>query len=158
MKRVRLAVAAISAMLTVAAAQAATLKVGIQDDPDALDPALSATYAGRFIFAAMCDKLVEISSPDLKIIPQLAESWQWASDGKAITFTLRHNVTFHDDAVRCRRGEVQHRAHEDHAGFQAQGRAGADRHGRRARPRQGQGSTCRIRSCRCWPISPTAPA
>jgi peptide/nickel transport system substrate-binding protein len=95
MKRAGLALAALSTLFTVASAQAATLKVGIQDDPDALDPALSATYAGRFVFAAMCDKLVDIS-PDLKIIPQLAESWEWAPDGKAITFTLRKNVTFHD--------------------------------------------------------------
>src|SRR5258708_12312199 len=76
-------------------AQGASLRVGIQDDPDALDPALSGTYAGRFVFAALCDKLVDIS-PDLKIIPQLAEAWEWAPDGKSITFTLRRNVTFHD--------------------------------------------------------------
>lgn len=76
-------------------APAATLKVGIQDDPDALDPALSGTYTGRVVFASMCDKLVDIS-PDLKIVPQLAESWTWAPDGKSITFSLRKGVTFHD--------------------------------------------------------------
>ena len=96
MTRARTAVWAISALaLTIASAQAATLRVGTQDDPDALDPALSGTYAGRIIFAALCDKLVDIS-PDLKIVPQLAESWAWAADGKAITFTLRKNVKFHD--------------------------------------------------------------
>src|SRR3954452_6664343 len=96
MKRVSTALLAIStlALLSVSA-PAATLKVGIQDDPDALDPALSGTYTGRFIFAALCDKLVDIS-PDLKIVPQLAESWEWAADGKSITFSLRKNVTFHD--------------------------------------------------------------
>ena len=57
--------------------------------------ALSGTYSGRFVFAALCDKLVDIS-PDLKIVPQLAEAWEWAADGKSITFTLRKNVTFHD--------------------------------------------------------------
>ena len=46
-------------------------------------------------FAALCDKLVDLSS-DLKIVPQLAESWEWAADGKSITFSLRRNVTFHD--------------------------------------------------------------
>ncbi|SEC91663.1 peptide/nickel transport system substrate-binding protein [Rhizobiales bacterium GAS191] len=79
-------------------AGAATLRVGIQDDPDALDPATSGTYAGRFVFAAMCDKLVDIAA-DLSIVPQLAESWQWSPDRKAITFTLRHGVTFHDGEV-----------------------------------------------------------
>ncbi|RDJ27783.1 ABC transporter substrate-binding protein [Bosea caraganae] len=96
MTRIRRAFLAISVMaLTIGAAQAATLRVGIQDDPDALDPALSGTYTGRFVFASLCDKLVDIS-PDLKIVPQLAESWDWAPDGKAITFTLRKNVKFHD--------------------------------------------------------------
>jgi peptide/nickel transport system substrate-binding protein len=96
MTPVRKAVWAISVLaLAIASAQAATLRVGTQDDPDALDPALSGTYAGRFVFASLCDKLVDIS-PDLKIVPQLAESWAWAADGKAITFTLRKNVKFHD--------------------------------------------------------------
>src|SRR5258708_21911717 len=96
MRRVCTALVAISAMaLALGSVQAATLRVAIQDDPDALDRALSGTYPGRFIFAALCDKLVDIS-PDLKIVPQLAESWEWAPDGKAITFTLRQNVTFQD--------------------------------------------------------------
>jgi peptide/nickel transport system substrate-binding protein len=82
-------------VLALTSAQAATLRVGIQDDPDALDPALGGTYAGRFVFAALCDKLVDIA-PDLSIVPQLAQSWEWAPDGKAITFTLRKDVTFHD--------------------------------------------------------------
>ena len=71
-------VAILTFVLTLVSAQAATLRVGIQDDPDALDPALNSTYTGRFVFAALCDKLVDIS-PDLKIIPQLAESWEWAA-------------------------------------------------------------------------------
>jgi ABC-type transport system substrate-binding protein len=98
MKRVGTALAAIAVVVSALVASptnAATLRVGIQDDPDALDPALSGTYAGRFVFAALCDKLVDIS-PDLKIVPQLAEAWEWAPDNKSITFTLRKNVTFHD--------------------------------------------------------------
>ena len=98
MKRVGTALAAIAVValaLVASPVSAATLRVGIQDDPDALDPALSGTYAGRFVFAALCDKLVDIS-PDLKIVPQLAEAWEWAPDNKSITFTLRKNVTFHD--------------------------------------------------------------
>src|SRR3954468_20567239 len=74
---------------------AATLRVGIQDDPDALDPATSGTYTGRFVFAAMCDKLVDIG-PDLSIVPQLATSWDWAADRRSITFHLRSGVKFHD--------------------------------------------------------------
>lgn len=78
-----------------ALAQAPVLRVGVQDDPDALDPATSGTYAGRFVFAALCDKLVDIG-PHLAITPQLATSWQWDADQKGITFQLRNGVTFHD--------------------------------------------------------------
>jgi peptide/nickel transport system substrate-binding protein len=85
----------VAAAFTVAPAEAASLRIAIQDDPDALDPATSGTYTGRFVFAAMCDKLVDIAK-DLSIVPQLAESWQWSADQKAITFTLRHGVTFQD--------------------------------------------------------------
>src|SRR5258707_4004105 len=96
MRRVATVLTAISmTALALVSAQAATLRVGLQDDPDALDPALSGTYTGRFLFAALCDKLVDIS-PELKIVPQLAEAWEWAPDGKSLTFTLRKNVTFHD--------------------------------------------------------------
>lgn len=82
-------------LATFGGAQATTLRVGIQDDPDALDPALSGTYTGRFVFASFCDKLVDIA-PDLKIVPQLAESWEWAPDGRSITFHLRRGVSFQD--------------------------------------------------------------
>src|ERR1700748_825386 len=84
---------------------AGTLRVGMQDDPDALDPARGGTFAGRIVFASMCDKLVDLT-PDLKFVPQLATDWQWAADGKALTLTLRDGVTFQDgekfnaDAVR----------------------------------------------------------
>jgi peptide/nickel transport system substrate-binding protein len=76
-------------------AQGANLRVGIQDDPDALDPATSGTYTGRFVFASMCDKLVDIS-PNLTIVPQLATAWTWGADQTSITFTLRPGVTFQD--------------------------------------------------------------
>src|SRR6478735_6462128 len=87
--------ASLAGAAVAASAQGTNLRVGIQDDPDALDPATSGTYAGRFVFAAMCDKLVDIA-PDLTIAPQLAQSWEWAPDQKAITFKLRPGVKFHD--------------------------------------------------------------
>ena len=60
-KPVRTALLVVLSMaLALGSARAATLRVGIQDDPDALDPALSGTYIGRFVFAALCDKLVDI--------------------------------------------------------------------------------------------------
>ncbi len=77
------------------AAAAETLRVGLQDDPDSLDPATGGTYAGRIVFDALCDKLVDIDA-DLKIVPQLATEWSWNEDHTALTMSLRDDVTFHD--------------------------------------------------------------
>ena len=52
-------------------ATAGVLRIGLADDPDMLDPTLARTYTGRIVFAAMCDKLVDIT-PELDIAPQLA--------------------------------------------------------------------------------------
>ncbi len=71
------------------------LRIGIGDDPDALDPTLSRTYTGRIIFASICDKLFDIDE-NLKIVPQLALGYETSSDGKAVTIKLRPGVKFHD--------------------------------------------------------------
>lgn len=75
--------------------QAQTLRFGLMEDPDALDPTLARTFAGRMVFAALCDKLVDIG-PDLKPVPQLATGWTWSDDQKTLTLTLRPGVRFHD--------------------------------------------------------------
>ncbi|HET7401367.1 MAG TPA: ABC transporter substrate-binding protein, partial [Usitatibacter sp.] len=90
----RLATALAFAALALPAA-AQTLRVGLAEDPDVLDPTLARTFVGRIVFAAVCDKLVDIDE-NLKIVPQLATSWQWAPDNKSLTMKLRPNVTFHD--------------------------------------------------------------
>ncbi len=48
----------VAAMLLVcgAAHAAGTLRVRMQDDPDDLDPARGGTFAGRIMFASLCDK------------------------------------------------------------------------------------------------------
>jgi peptide/nickel transport system substrate-binding protein len=81
--------------LLAAAAHAQTLRIGLAEDPDVLDPTLARTFVGRIVFAAMCDKLVDIDDK-LNIVPQLATSWQWSADQKALTMKLRPNVLFQD--------------------------------------------------------------
>src|SRR5581483_9628802 len=71
------------------------LRIGLNDDPDALDPTISRAYVGRLVFAALCDKLFDVT-PDLKIVPQLATGYEWAADNRAVTLRLRPNVKFHD--------------------------------------------------------------
>ncbi len=86
--------------LTLAAGLAATthaqtLRVGLAEDPDVLDPTLARTFVGRIVFAALCDKLFDIDEK-LNIVPQLATSYEWSADSKALTLKVRPGVTFHD--------------------------------------------------------------
>jgi peptide/nickel transport system substrate-binding protein len=78
-----------------AAMAQSTLRIGLQDDPDVLDPARARTFVGRIVFASLCDKLVDIT-PDLKFVPQLAVSWSTSSDGKSLTMKLRKGAVYHD--------------------------------------------------------------
>ena len=81
--------------LTAAQASAQTLRVGLAEDPDALDPTTGRTFVGRIVFASLCDKLFDIT-PDLKIVPQLATGYSWSEDAKQLTIKLRPGVKFQD--------------------------------------------------------------
>jgi len=72
-----------------------TLRTGLGADPDMLDPHLARTYYGRFVFAALCDRLVDVDEK-LQIVPGLATDWKWSDDGKTLTMNLRQGVTFQD--------------------------------------------------------------
>jgi peptide/nickel transport system substrate-binding protein len=85
-----------SVLLTAAPAAAqSVLRIGLNDDPDALDPTISRAYVGRLVFAALCDKLFDVT-PDLKIVPQLATGYEWAADRMSVVLRLRGGVKFHD--------------------------------------------------------------
>jgi peptide/nickel transport system substrate-binding protein len=83
------------ALAFVAGASAQTLRIGLAEDPDVLDPTLARTFVGRIVFAALCDKLFDIDEK-LDIVPQLATGYQWSPDKKSLTIKLRSGVTFHD--------------------------------------------------------------
>ena len=72
-----------------------TLRIGLAEDPDMLDPTLSRTFAGRFVFAALCDKLFDLDEK-LAIVPQLALTHETSDDGKTVTLKLRPGVKFQD--------------------------------------------------------------
>src|SRR5258708_34684241 len=76
-------------------ANAQTLRIGLAEDPDILDPTLALTFVGRIVFAGLCDKLFDLDEK-LNIVPQLATGFQWSPDYKALTIKLRTGVTFHD--------------------------------------------------------------
>jgi len=89
----RLTFLALAAIAVTAHAQ--TLRIGLAEDPDILDPTLARTFVGRIVFAGLCDKLLDLDEK-LNIVPQLATSYEWSSDNKALTMKLRSGVTFHD--------------------------------------------------------------
>ena len=83
-------------LLAASGAQAAgNLRIGLQEDPDFLDPARARSYVSRIVFASLCDKLID-TTPDLAFVPDLALSWTWSPDNKALTLKLRPGVTFQD--------------------------------------------------------------
>ena len=76
-------------------APAQTLRIGLAEDPDVLDPSLARSFVGRVVFAALCDKLFDIDEK-LAIVPQLATAYEWSADSKTLTLKLRPGVSFHD--------------------------------------------------------------
>ena len=85
-----------SALVAVSlATQAQTLRIGLAEDPDVLDPSMARTFVGRIVFAGLCDKLFDLDEK-LNVVPQLATSYEWSKDNKSLIVKLRNGVTFHD--------------------------------------------------------------
>jgi peptide/nickel transport system substrate-binding protein len=84
---------ALTALSTVANSQ--TLRIGLAEDPDILDPTMARTFVGRIVFAGLCDKLFDLDEK-LNVVPQLATSYKWSADNKSLEIKLRQGVTFHD--------------------------------------------------------------
>jgi peptide/nickel transport system substrate-binding protein len=87
--------AALAAGAAPAPAPAQTMRIGLAEDPDGLDPTTARTFVGRIVFAALCDKLFDIDEK-LQIVPQLATEHAWSADAKTLTLRLRAGVRFHD--------------------------------------------------------------
>ena len=68
-----------------------TLRIGLAEDPDILDPTMARTFVGRIVFAGLCDKLFDLDEK-LNIVPQLATSHLWSPDNKSLVIKLRSGV------------------------------------------------------------------
>src|SRR2546421_7566314 len=95
MKTLRWTITAAALLLSFQASAQTTLRIGLAEDPDILDPTMARTYVGRIVFSAFCDKLFDIDEK-LNIVPQLALSHETSADGKEVTIKLRPGVKFHD--------------------------------------------------------------
>src|SRR4030088_2336487 len=93
MKILRLVAAAAALLLSLESGVHAqtTLRIGLAEDPDVLDPSIGRTYVGRIVFTAFCAKLFDIDEK-LNIVPQLALSHETSADGKEMTIKLRPGV------------------------------------------------------------------
>jgi len=94
-RSLRRVLATLAVALASFGAGAQTLRVGLAEDPDALDPTLARTFVGRIVFSALCDKLFDIDEK-LNLVPQLATAYEWSADSKALILRIRPGVTFHD--------------------------------------------------------------
>ena len=87
--------AGVIALMPVAHAQSGdTLRIGMRDDPDILDPTFSRTYVGTVVMTALCDKLFDFNSR-LNIVPVLAAGYEW-TDSRTLSIRLRDGVRFHN--------------------------------------------------------------
>jgi peptide/nickel transport system substrate-binding protein len=96
-RSIAIGILAAGLMLGSSLGHASTLRIALNEDPDALDPASGVSFAGRVVFASLCDKLVDIDA-QLNYLPQLATEWSWSADNLTLTMKLRRGVTFHDGA------------------------------------------------------------
>ena len=97
MRRIFFAASAAAFLLLGAAprpAAAQTLRIGLREDPDVLNPTLGGSYVGRIVFAGMCDKLFDFDSK-LTLVPQLASGYEY-KDPTHLILHLRPGVTFQD--------------------------------------------------------------
>ena len=90
----RLIVLALLALAPAAAQAQGTLTIALREDPDVLDPTLGSAYVSRIVYAALCDKLIDIDE-HLNLVPQLATKWEY-EDPTHVLLHLRPGVTFHD--------------------------------------------------------------
>ncbi len=94
-----LAVGCLALVFTPPASRAAPpdqpLRVALEFEPQPLDPATDGSYTNRIVTTTMCDSLIDLS-PDLKFIPELATSWEWAPDHLSLTLHLREGVNYQD--------------------------------------------------------------
>ena len=72
-----------------------TLNYYFTYDPRSLDPALSTDVPTGEVVSLLFDNLTQFDA-DAQLKPGLARSWDTDSAGKAYTFHLRSNATFHD--------------------------------------------------------------
>ncbi|MGE3800918.1 MAG: ABC transporter substrate-binding protein, partial [Candidatus Kapaibacterium sp.] len=68
----------------------------LRGDPNGLDPVLVDSKHADDIASQIFDKLIDLND-SLKIVPEIANSWEISEDGLVYTFHLRTDARFQDD-------------------------------------------------------------
>jgi peptide/nickel transport system substrate-binding protein len=90
------AVVGLSAMTTMAGA--ATLQMAWAQDATGLDPHKQPAFSSLRLLELIYEPLVRLDQ-DLKVIPGIADSWDFSADGLTLTFKLNPNAKFQDGAA-----------------------------------------------------------
>jgi oligopeptide transport system ATP-binding protein len=75
--------------------QAQTLRIGLAEDPDVLDPTLARSFVAAWC-SPHCATSWSTSTRSSTSCRSWPPSYQWSADNKALTMKLRSGVTFHD--------------------------------------------------------------
>lgn len=92
----RVSLLALAVGLNAAAASAADITIGLQQEPTTLDPTSEATASIDGMLTQNVYESLTIIAEDGSITPNLASGWEVSEDGLTYTFTLVDGVTFHD--------------------------------------------------------------
>lgn len=74
----------------------ATLTYGLTLAPTGIDPHINASAELGIPLDSVYDTLVVRDPESGEVLPSLAEHWEISPDGRTYTFSLRHDVRFHD--------------------------------------------------------------
>ncbi|MDH6230895.1 peptide/nickel transport system substrate-binding protein [Mesorhizobium soli] len=77
----------------VAQADAATLRMAWSQDATGLDPHKQVAFSSLRLLELIYEPLVRLDA-DLKIVPGIAQSWEFSADGKELTFKLDPKAKF----------------------------------------------------------------
>ncbi len=83
---------------TAAPKRGGTLIAARAADAKGLDPHKQTAFSSFRLLELIYEPLLALDA-DLKVVPGLAESWEWSDDGKTLTMKLAPNVKFHNGDV-----------------------------------------------------------
>lgn len=94
-RMIRASLTAAAVALAAPMAWAQTLEVATDQSPVGLDPHVATSFATVLVNGSIYEGLTSVDK-DLKVVPELAESWTVSPDGLTYVFTLRQGAKFHD--------------------------------------------------------------